>query len=137
MEYVLLSQLITLIMGAILGRKLEFEKYKYYVPISSLITAIFSVALFIGQIKNPSVSTRNLHDWFVVGNIQCSLGILSDSLSIIIGCVVSIVTAMTNFYFIAYLRKNAHIFLLYGNALSFATIVFATANGLLLAFIAL
>lgn len=28
MEYVLLSQLITLIMGAILGRKLEFEKNK-------------------------------------------------------------------------------------------------------------
>ncbi|MDR2795034.1 MAG: hypothetical protein LBB12_04625 [Holosporaceae bacterium] len=137
MEYIILSQLVTLVMGAILARTAELEKYKYYVPISSLVTAIISVVLFILQMKNPSSYYRNLHNLLVVENMQCSLGILSDSLSIVVGGVVAIVTALVNFYAIGYWRKNVQIFLLYVNALSFITVIFAVANGLLQSYIAL
>ncbi|MDR3179881.1 MAG: hypothetical protein LBT70_03195 [Holosporaceae bacterium] len=137
MEYVVLSQLITLVMGAILYRISEFEKYKYYVPVSSLVTAIISVVLFILQIKNPSPSCWNLHNLLVLENMPCSLGILSDSLSVVVGGVVAIITVLMNFYAISYLRKNVPIFLLYVNALSFVTVIFATANGLLQSYISL
>lgn len=138
----MLSQLITLILGIILQQQnfVESEKYKkllHYVPMSSCITAIVSIVFFVMQIRNPSVVYHNLCDLCLSKGITFSFGLLSDSLSITISCVVSIIVALSNFYSIGYIKKNTNTYLLYINALSLAMIIFVAANSLLQSYVAL
>lgn len=135
----MLSQLITLVLGNILQQHnfIESEKYKYYVPLSSFITAVVSIVFFILQIRNPSVGYHNLCDLCLAKNITFSFGVLSDSLSITISCVVSIIATLSNFYSIGYIKKNTNTFLVYINALSFVMVIFVAAKSLLQSYVAL
>jgi NADH-quinone oxidoreductase subunit L len=136
-EYIAVSQLITIIVNAIYLRKNEIEKIKYCISGFALLSALIAVTVFIVQISNPVVFYKHLYNFMIIDEFDCSIGLLSDSLSITISSVSCIIAALVNFYSIGYVHRNISAFLLYINLFSFFSTLFIAANNLLQMYICL
>lgn len=136
-KYIAVSQLITIIINVIYLQKNEIEKIKYCVSGFSLLSALIAITIFILQISNPIASYKHLYNFTIIGEFDCSIGLLSDSLSITISSVSCIITALVNFYSIGYINRNISLFLFYINLFSFFSTLFIAANNLLQMYICL
>lgn len=129
-KYVIISQLITIILCVIFLKKPELPQLRYYISISSFSTAFISIILFIFQIYNPISSHTHIFHFLKIGNVDCYIELLSDSLSIIVTCVTCIISSMCNFYSIGYIRKNIATFFLLINSFTFFCVFFISAANL-------
>ena len=136
-EYIVISQLITVIISLFYFKKRDIEKIKYYVAGFSSLSALIAIHVFVSQISNPVFSYKHLYNFMIINRFYCSMGLLSDSLSITASCVSCIIAALVNFYSIGYISRNISLFLLYINAFSLFSTLFAASNNLLQMYICL
>ncbi|MDR1361956.1 MAG: hypothetical protein LBJ16_01920 [Holosporaceae bacterium] len=136
MGYIVITQFLILVIAIFLHFKNYLEASRRYIPMGLLTTALQSLWLWVMHLKNPYTSNTHLYDLFTVGKASCSLGLLSDALSITGACLISIIAAMAGFYTVGYARKNSSILLVYISALALISTIFSAAYNLLQMYIA-
>jgi NADH:ubiquinone oxidoreductase subunit 5 (subunit L)/multisubunit Na+/H+ antiporter MnhA subunit len=133
MEYIFICQLLIMIICSFCAARLDFDSARNHkrIALLSMVPAVISLVHIWHQSILPVVAYKHLCNFMEFGNCSCGIGLLMDSMSLTVSCVVCIITVLVNFYSIGYVKKQVSIFLLYINSLSFATIMFTASNNLL------
>jgi NADH:ubiquinone oxidoreductase subunit 5 (subunit L)/multisubunit Na+/H+ antiporter MnhA subunit len=133
MEYIFICQLMNLVVCCLCASRPAFDLSNNHrrIAMVSIIPAIVATAYLWRQSILPVVTYKHLYNFLEFGNYSCSIGLLTDSISITVSCVVCFITMLLNFYSIGYVKKKVSAFLLHINLLSFITVMFIASNNLL------
>lgn len=131
MKYVLAIQFITLIFSYAYYKHEQVNWLRFCTfgsSISCVIVAFFSC---INQSYTPNTSYISLYNFIVLKNVNLDIGILSDSLSLLVALSVCIITTIANFYSIGYIKKEFPKFIFQLNVFAFCMTCFISAGNLL------
>ena len=136
-EWILIFQIFTLLMGIFYARRPEFEKFPYYISAISIFSAILAIGTFVNQIISPQITKKILFNLLEFNNYSLNFCLLSDSLSITVIAIVCLITAISNFYSLGYIQKNLPLFLCYLNAMPIFLTFFIASDNLMQMYICL
>ena len=137
LEYILFFQFVVLSLGIAYLRQPDSEKFPYYIAGFSTLTALLSIAALCKQISNPQITKKIFLNLFAIENYDVHIGLLSDSLSVTVICVVAIIAALGNWYSIGYVKKNSAKFFYYLNTLPLLMTLFIASDGVMQMYISL
>lgn len=129
-EIVVLLQIICILTSCVRN-----EKAKYYIAGISCISAVIATMSFLAQIGIADSRYLILFKFFSINDFDNSIGILYDSLSVVVIWVTCTITAITNFYSIGYIPKKTNSFLRLINLFSLFMTLFISSENLLQSYV--
>lgn len=134
MEYLsVLSPLVAFIFAFLFGKQLGNRGAQFITCAGVILAAICSCVLFVDVAFYQNVRTITLFEWINVGDFNASWDIRLDTLSVVMMCVITIVSSCVHVYSIGYMSHDAHKarFMSYLSLFTFAMLMLVTADNLL------
>lgn len=100
---------------------------------SLIVSAAISCYMFNDVILNDNVRTLTLMSWISSGDFNVSWALRFDALSVVMMCVITIVSSCVHVYSVGYMSHDAHKarFMSYLSLFTFAMLMLVTADNLL------
>ena len=107
------------------------------VPSVLLLASMLSALMLLPSVMSGSVVHLELFDWIVAGNVDVSFGFIADQVTIVMICVVTIVSTVVHFYSIGYMSHDEGFnrFFSYLSLFVFAMLVLVLSDNLVGLFI--
>lgn len=124
----LIAFAFTFLFGKIIG-----DRGAQFITCAALIaSAVMSCLLFQDVILNDNVRTVNLMTWVASGDFVANWAIRLDALSVVMMCVITIVSSCVHVYSVGYMSHDAHKarFMSYLSLFTFAMLMLVTADNL-------
>lgn len=134
---ILLIPFLSGIMGGLLGRKLGEKGVGVFTTTLIGLTSILSwISLYKVGLKGETVYLH-LWTWFESGGLKLDLGLMYDSVTVIMLVLVTTVSALVHLYSTEYMKGDPHLprFMSYLSLFTFAMVVLVTADNFLQMFI--
>jgi len=128
MTIVFLMQLLVLVLSV---THCFFSRLKNAILAFSALNAIVSLYVFFVHLNNP----HSHYSCFMSLLFGCNLGISSNSLSIVLGTIVIVISSVISCFAYGFMRKKLEHFLCYLNALTLFVLVFVCSDNLFQAYI--
>ena len=132
------APLFAFIFAGLFGRNMGDKGAQFVTCFSVLAAAFASVFLFVTKVwmvgdHGGGAEVLHVMDWIVSGKFQSAWEIRLDTLSIVMMCVVNIVSACVHIYSIGYMSHDPHKarFMAYLSLFTFAMLMLVTSNNLL------
>ncbi len=134
MEYLsVLSPLVAFIIAFCFGKQLGARGAQFITCTGVILAAICSCILFVDVALYQNVRTITLFEWINVGDFNASWDIRLDTLSVVMMCVITIVSSCVHVYSIGYMSHDPAKgrFMSYLSLFTFAMLMLVTADNLL------
>ena len=132
------SPLIAFLVAGLFGKQIGDKGCQFITSAAVILAALASIALFFDVILNPDVMNNYsyvtpLATWIDSGNFTAEWALKIDPLSVVMMCVVNIVSACVHVYSIGYMSHDPAKgrFMAYLSLFTFAMLMLVTANNLL------
>lgn len=131
------SPLIAFLIAGIFGKSIGDKGAQFVTCAALIIAALSSIVLFFDVILNKGFLdqsyTTNLMTWISSGDFKVQWALRIDTLSIVMMCVVNIVSACVHIYSIGYMSHDAAKgrFMAYLSLFTFAMLMLVTSDNLL------
>ncbi len=121
------------LIAGLLGRQIGDKGAQFITCAAVIISAIASVILFGQVVLYQQVHTLTLGQWFSSGDLTVQWAIRLDQLSVVMMCVVNVISACVHVYSIGYMSRDPSKarFFAYLNLFTFAMLMLVTADNLL------
>ncbi len=128
-----LTPLIAFLIAFLMGRQIGDKGAQFVTCAGVILAAICSCILFFDVALQGHVRTVTLFEWIAVGDFSASWDIRLDTLSVVMMCVVTIVSACVHVYSIGYMSHDPAKarFMSYLSLFTFAMLMLVTADNLL------
>ncbi|MBX2834159.1 MAG: NADH-quinone oxidoreductase subunit L [Micavibrio sp.] len=125
--------LLGFVIAGLFGEKLGHKGCQFVTCACVIIAAIVSVALFMDVIMGQDAYVTVLAPWVVSGDFTVSWALRIDQLSVVMMCVINIVSACVHVYSVGYMSHDKHRgrFMSYLGLFTFAMLMLVTADNLL------
>lgn len=129
--------LAAFIIAGLLGGQIGDRACQIVTSVAVSVAALTSVVLFLTVIITPDMSdasyTTHLANWINSGNFKVDWSLRIDTLSIVMMCVINIVSACVHIYSIGYMSHDPAKgrFMAYLSLFTFAMLMLVTSNNLL------
>lgn len=139
MEYLaVFSPLFAFLVAGLFGRQIGDKGCQFVTCASVILAALASVALFSGIIFHPDILTDHsytlvLTRWVESGTFKADWALRIDQLSVVMMCVINIVSACVHVYSVGYMSHDPAKgrFMAYLSLFTFAMLMLVTSNNLL------
>ncbi len=139
MEYLaVFSPLFAFLIAGLFGRQIGDKGCQFVTCAAVILAALASVALFSGIIFHPDVLTDHsytlvLTRWVESGAFKADWALRIDQLSVVMMCVINIVSACVHVYSVGYMSHDPAKgrFMAYLSLFTFAMLMLVTSNNLL------
>lgn len=132
------APLIAFLLAGLFGRSMGDKGAQFVTCFAVVLAAFASVFLFVTKVwmagaHGGGVEIIHVMDWINSGEFQSSWEIRLDTLSIVMMCVVNIVSACVHIYSVGYMSHDPHKarFMAYLSLFTFAMLMLVTSNNLL------
>ncbi len=127
------SPLIAFLIAGLFGQKLGHRGCQVVTCSAVILAALCSVGLFLDVALGGEAYTTNLMQWIASGDFTVSWALRIDTLSVVMMCVINIVSACVHVYSVGYMsHDNARgRFMAYLSLFTFAMLMLVTADNLL------
>jgi NADH-quinone oxidoreductase subunit L len=127
------APLIAFLLAGLLGRKFGDAFSQVVTCAGVLLAAMISVKLFFSVVLGMSPQTLPVMTWISSGDFEVAWTLRMDQLSVLMMCVVNIVSACVHFYSIGYMShdESKSRFMAYLSLFTFAMLMLVTADNLL------
>lgn len=125
--------LLAFVISFLFGKQLG-DKGAQFITCSALIVAAFaSISLFFDVAIGENSYTTELSSWIISGDLNVSWALRIDSLSVVMMCVINIVSACVHVYSVGYMSHDSckGRFMAYLSLFTFAMLMLVTADNLL------
>ncbi|HOO82551.1 MAG TPA: NADH-quinone oxidoreductase subunit L [Alphaproteobacteria bacterium] len=125
--------LLAFVISFLFGKQLG-DKGAQFITCSALIVAAFaSISLFFDVAIGENSYTTELSSWIISGDLNVSWALRIDSLSVVMMCVINIVSACVHVYSVGYMSHDPckGRFMAYLSLFTFAMLMLVTADNLL------
>jgi NADH-quinone oxidoreductase subunit L len=125
----LMAFMVAFLFGKVIG-----DKGAQLITCVSVITAaILSCALFLDVVRDGNVRVTDVATWISSGSFQADWSLRVDQLSVVMMCVVTIVSACVHVYSVGYMShdKSQARFMSYLSLFTFAMLMLVTSDNLL------
>jgi NADH-quinone oxidoreductase subunit L len=132
--YAVFLPLLAFLIAGLLGKKIGDRGAQFVTCTGVVIAALCSLLLFTQIASHPEQAyTRALATWISSGGLDVSWSLRIDTLSVVMMCVVNIVSACVHVYSIGYMShdKARARFMAYLSLFTFAMLMLVTADNLL------
>ncbi|MFK7839165.1 MAG: NADH-quinone oxidoreductase subunit L [Bdellovibrionales bacterium] len=125
--------LFAFLVAGLLGKQIGHVGCQVVTCISIIIAAIASIGLFLDVAMGGQSYTTTVMPWIVSGDFNVSWALRIDTLSVVMMCVINIVSACVHVYSLGYMsHDNARgRFMAYLSLFTFAMLMLVTADNLL------
>lgn len=135
------SPFFAFLIAGLFGKHIGDRGCEIVTCLAVIVAAIASIALFFNVIFTPNMVDGKyvtvLADWITSGNFSVQWSIRVDQLSVVMMCVVNIVSACVHVYSVGYMHhdKARGRFMAYLSLFTFAMLVLVTSDNLLQLFV--
>lgn len=125
--------LLAFLIAGVFGRQIGDRGAQFITCSAVIFAALFSVLLFFDVIMANSPYTTLLSPWIVSGDFAVEWALRVDQLSVVMMCVINIVSACVHVYSVGYMSHDEAKarFMAYLSLFTFAMLMLVTANNLL------
>ncbi len=129
--------LFAFLIAGLFGKQIGDKGAQFVTCVGVILAAIVSISLFFNVILTPNMVddayTTVLVSWITSGDFNVQWALKIDQLSIVMMCVVNIVSACVHVYSIGYMSHDEHKarFMAYLSLFTFAMLMLVTADNLL------
>lgn len=125
--------LVAFILVGLLGRRLGDLPSQLITSGAVILSAVMSVILFFDVVMGSNPRTIEVMEWISSGTFNVSWALRIDQLSVIMMCVINIVSACVHVYSIGYMShdESKPRFMAYLSLFTFAMLMLVTADNLL------
>lgn len=134
MDYLaVFAPLIAFLLAGLFGRKLGDSFSQFVTCTGVILAALISVKLFSTVVLGMAPQTLPVMNWITVGDFSVDWTLRMDQLSVIMMCVVNIVSACVHVYSVGYMSHDdaKSRFMAYLSLFTFAMLMLVTADNLL------
>lgn len=127
------SPLAGFIIAGLLGKQIGDRGSIFVTCLFMTVALASSIFLFHHVIMEGNPYNRFLADWIISGGLSVSWGLRIDQLSVVMICVVNIISTCVHYYSIGYMAHDAHKsrFFAYLSLFTFAMLMLVTSDNLL------
>lgn len=132
-QFVVFAPLISFLIVFLLGKNIG-EKASLFIACATLILcAIFSIILFNDVVLHHHHSVVEIGRWIISGGFEVNWAIRLDALSVVMMCVITIVSACVHVYSVGYMSHDPEKirFMSYLSLFTFAMLMLVSADNLL------
>ena len=135
--FIFFSNLINSLIIGLLGKYIGRQVSLYLSILSLLISNIFVWIIFYEVVINKSIITCDLYTLLIIDNIQIKIGLLFDSLTVIMLLIIFFISLCVNIYSIGYMGHDPFIirFFTFLGLFTFFMVVLVTADNFLQLFV--
>ncbi len=129
--------LFAFLIAGLFGKQIGDKGAQFVTCVGVILAAIVSISLFFNVILTPNMVdgayTTVLVSWITSGDFNVQWALKIDQLSVVMMCVVNIVSACVHVYSIGYMSHDEHKarFMAYLSLFTFAMLMLVTADNLL------
>jgi NADH:ubiquinone oxidoreductase subunit 5 (subunit L)/multisubunit Na+/H+ antiporter MnhA subunit len=129
----LINSLIIGLFGKFIGRQVSL----YLSILSLLVSNIFVWLIFYEVVINKSIITCDLYTLLIINDIQIKIGLLFDSLTVIMLVIIFFISLCVNIYSVGYMGHDPFIirFFTFLGFFTFFMVVLVTADNFLQLFV--
>lgn len=115
------------------GKKLGDKAVQFITCTAVIAAAISSIMLFVNVVMGEGAYVTTLAEWVNSGFLKVSWALRVDTLSVVMMCVINIVSACVHVYSVGYMSHDEHQarFMAYLSLFTFAMLMLVTADNLL------
>ncbi len=132
------SPLVAFLIAGLFGKQIGHKGCQFITCAAVILAAFSSIVLFFNVILNPDILSdhsyvRVLSRWVESGSFKAEWALRIDQLSIVMMCVINIVSACVHVYSVGYMSHDPDRgrFMAYLSLFTFAMLMLVTANNLL------
>lgn len=127
------SPLLGFLIAFLFGKKIEDKGAQFVTCAGMFIAAFCSLVLFFDVVLENDPRTILLASWISSGDFQADWAIRIDQLTVVMMCVINIVSSCVHVYSIGYMSHDKHKarFMAYLSLFTFAMLMLVTADNLL------
>ena len=135
--FIFFSNLINSLVIGLFGKYIGRQTSLYLSILSLLISNIFVWLIFYEVVINKSIITCDLYTLLIIDNIQIKIGLLFDSLTVIMLFIIYFISLCVNIYSIGYMGHDPFIirFFTFLGFFTFFMVVLVTADNFLQLFV--
>lgn len=135
--YIVLSNLINSLFIGLFGKYIGRQGALYASLLTLFISNIFVWLLFYEIIINKSIVISNVYTLFIINDVEVKIGLLFDSLTVIMLLIIYFISLCVHFYSIGYMSHDPFIvrFYTYLGLFTFFMVVLVTADNFLQLFL--
>ncbi len=131
--FAVFSPLFAFLVAFLCGRQIGEKGVNFITCAGVFVAAFASIILFYDVALNDAVRTVTLASWIDIGAFSAQWSLRMDTLSVVMLCVINIVSACVHVYSIGYMSHDPHRirFMAYLSLFTFAMLMLVTADNLL------
>jgi NADH-quinone oxidoreductase subunit L len=135
--FIFFSNLINSLIIGLLGKYIGRQVTLYLSILSLLISNIFVWIIFYEVVINKSIIICDLYTLLIIDNIQIKIGLLFDSLTVIMLLIIYFISLCVNIYSVGYMGHDPFIirFFTFSGLFTFFMVVLVTADNFLQLFV--
>lgn len=135
--FIFFSNLINSLIIGLLGKFIGRQTSLYLSILSLFVSNIFVWLIFYEVVINKSIITCDLYTLLIIGNIQIKIGLLFDSLTVIMLLIIYFISLCVNIYSVGYMSHDPFIirFFTFLGFFTFFMVVLVTADNYLQLFV--
>jgi NADH-quinone oxidoreductase subunit L len=135
--FIFFSNLINSLIIGLLGKYIGRQVSLFLSILSLLISNIFIWIIFYEVVINKSIITCDLYTLLIIDNIQIKIGLLFDSLTVIMLLIIFFISLCVNIYSVGYMGHDPFIirFFMFSGFFTFSMVVLVTADNFLQLFV--
>jgi NADH-quinone oxidoreductase subunit L len=132
-QFAVFSPLFGFLIAFLFGKKIEDRGAQFVTCAGMFIAAFCSVVLFFDVVLENDPRTIILANWISSGDFNVDWAVRIDQLTVVMMCVINIVSACVHVYSIGYMSHDKHKarFMAYLSLFTFAMLMLVTADNLL------